>query len=189
VAGESSVVNVLVGEGLANVQAVAQANLRQPRYTDRVRTNDRDNVDVEPLRRWRRPRQLGKQQLYAHNWSIGVLEMACTHGFAAQIGDPLATKVVEWTKQISRSTATSGSDVAIVSDDPAEQHNPLGSQGPLDGNRPCTIGILHGAACRDLDQALRPILQVLPPPISLRTKIAAAFPFEAVLGKTHHTEF
>lgn len=65
-AQESSVVNVLVGVGLAIVQAVAQANLRQPRYTARVRTNDHGTVDVEPLRRRRRPRQMGMDSQTSH---------------------------------------------------------------------------------------------------------------------------
>jgi hypothetical protein len=132
-AGESSVVNVLVGEGLANVQAVAKANLRQPRYAVRVRTNDRGSVDVEPLQRRRRSKWWGKQQSYAPCRSTGVLGMACTDKLATQIGDPLAAKDVVWTKQIRRTAVASGSDVAIVSIDLAGQHNRLASQGPLDG--------------------------------------------------------
>ena len=39
----------------------------------------------------------------------------------------------EWEKQSSLCCGSRGSDEAIVSDDPAGQHNPLASQGPLDG--------------------------------------------------------
>jgi len=37
------------------------------------------------------------------------------------------------TKKISRQEELRGSDEVIVSDDPAGQHNPQESQGPLDG--------------------------------------------------------
>jgi len=126
------VVKVLVGEGRAIVQAVAQANLIQPRYTDRVRTNDRGMVDVEPVRRRRRPMWWGKQRSWAPYRSTGVLGMACTKRHATQIGDPLAVGQAAWTKQIRHAVVASGSDEAIVSHDPGGQHNPWVSQGPLD---------------------------------------------------------
>jgi hypothetical protein len=171
------------------VQAVAQANLIQPRYAVRVRTNDRGIVNVEPVQRGRRPMRWVKQQLCATCRFTGVLGMACTERHAAQIGDPLVAIDVERTKQISRSKGASGSDVAIVSTDPAGQHNPLASQGPLDGNCVCRNGAIDDAACRAIDPASRPILPALKLPISHSTKMAADFPFEAVLGKTRRTEF
>ena len=81
-AGESSIVKVLVGEGRAIVQAVAQANSIQPRETTHVGTNVRGDMDVEPLEGWRRPVSPGKQQS-APEGSTGVQGMACTNRHAA----------------------------------------------------------------------------------------------------------
>ena len=167
------------------MQAVAQANLIQPRYTVRVRTNDRGTVDVEPVRKGRRPMWWVKQQLCATYRSTGVLGMACTERHATQIGDPLAAIDVVRTKQISRTAVASGSDEAIVSTDPAGQHNRLASQGPLDENVREIAPARHAPrGHRDRSNGLgRRISRTIP------TKVGVDISFEAVLGKTRRTEF
>ena len=172
------------------MQAVAQANLIQPRYAVRVRTNDRGIVDVEPVQRGRRPMRWGKQQLCATCRFTGVLGMACTERHAAQIGDPLAATVVVRTKQISRTTAASGSDEAIVSIEPTGQHNRLASQGPLDGIVRKHIGVMGCDACPS-GQSPPTNASDLSGRISRSypAKVVLQFPFEAVLGKTRRTEF
>ena len=99
------------------------------------------------------------------------------------------------------------SDEAVVSDDPSGQHNPVASQGPLDGrvgvagsratlNRKALERVIpsgityswerelrwrisrgHGA---DVDGTLS---------LGMSSKVAIDGPFEAVLGKTRRTEF
>jgi len=115
------------------MQAVAQANLRQPRYTTHARTNVRGDEEVEPLRRWRRLVWTGKQQSHR------------TRPLLRGSGDGMHGKVrgLNWgtargleaggTKKISHLAAISGSDEAIVSEDLIGQNNQSASQGPLDG--------------------------------------------------------
>jgi hypothetical protein len=131
--GESSAVNVLVGEGLAVVQAVAQANLRQPRYTDRVRTNVRGYCGCRVSAEKTKTNVVGEETVDR------------THPIRRGPGDGMyeQSRRLNWgptrprrtlrTKKISRKRSASGSDEAIVSIDPVGQHNRLASQGPLDG--------------------------------------------------------
>ena len=89
-----------------------------------------------------------------------------------------------------------GAHEVIVSIDPAGQHNPLASQGPLDRivsgsfllSRPS-----RGGLDRKVHYSWKPNealtaykLRCL---IGIVTKVAAEFLFKAVLGKTHRTEF
>src|ERR1017187_4591541 len=101
-----------------------------------------------------------------------------------------------------------GSDEAIVSDDLAGHYNPPGSQGPLDGIvlccwRSCRLSRMHTAhygqplrGPRDLGAwTLAAYKASLPEACGPRLtpvwslKMAAEFPFEAVLGKPRRTEF
>jgi hypothetical protein len=89
-----------------------------------------------------------------------------------------------------------GSDEVIVSDDPAGQHNPLASQGPLDW---IVLGIFllsfpaRGGLVRK-DHYRRKTNETLAAYKSLCfgsivVKVAVEFQFKAVLGKTRRTEF
>ena len=100
-----------------------------------------------------------------------------------------------------------GSDEAVVSEDPTGQHNPLASQGPLDGrvggagsratlNRevlergnPFGDRVLLGArtALEYKTQSWGECGRHLS--LGLSSKVAIDGPFEAVLGKTRRTEF
>ena len=100
-----------------------------------------------------------------------------------------------------------GSDEAVVSNDPTGQHNPMASQGPLDGRvvgcwESCHIEperFSNGQSLRDhvfLGDATAVAYKpgswgVCGRHLNLETssKVATDGPFEAVLGKTHRTEF
>jgi hypothetical protein len=122
--------------------AVAQVNLNQPRYASTWEPTCVDLWTSSPCR-------LGEDQRVAEcnsrtpRRSTGVLGMAGMKRHTAQIGDPLGATCPLRAKKISRKGATSGSDEAIVSDDPAGQHNQRVSQGPLDesvhGDFPATL--------------------------------------------------
>ncbi|MCG2659326.1 MAG: hypothetical protein L6437_03655 [Kiritimatiellae bacterium] len=79
------------------------------------------------------------------------------------------------------------SDEAILSDDLAGQHNPPGSQGPLDGKaeyeRSADMPVPEdGTEGRETSAVVAYKRE--------GAKVAAyIFPFEAVLGKTRRTEF
>jgi hypothetical protein len=89
-----------------------------------------------------------------------------------------------------------GADEVVVSDDPTGQHNPMASQGPLDG-------IVVGNICLSFSSGRGLVREVHDRQMtntalaayksscfgSMVVKVAAEFPFEAVLGKTHRTEF
>ena len=89
-----------------------------------------------------------------------------------------------------------GADEVIVSDDPAGQHNPLASQGPLDR---IVAGHFHfsfplrGGLDRKVHDRWKSNAALAPyKSFCARrgtTKIAVEFLFEAVLGKTRRTEF
>jgi hypothetical protein len=110
-------------------------------------------------------------------------------------------------ESISGGEGFRGADEAVVSDDPTGQHNPMASQGPLDG---------RASVARDRATLNRKALErVIPSGITyswellLRwrirrshwgacgrhlnpgtpSKVAIDGPFEAVLGKTRRTEF
>jgi hypothetical protein len=115
------------------VQAVAQANLNQPRYA----------TTCEPtcvVCGCRVPADWTKTS------AGGVATVICTRSAHRGTEDGMheQTRRLNWgptrgrslrqTKQISCRRATSGSDEAIVSDDLGGQHNRLASQGPLDGS-------------------------------------------------------
>lgn len=89
-----------------------------------------------------------------------------------------------------------GADEVIVSSDPAGQHNPLASQGPLDrivsGNF-----LLNFPSRGSLDRKVHYRWKTNETLAAYKllcfhdivTKVAVEFLFEAVLGKTHRTEF
>jgi hypothetical protein len=87
-----------------------------------------------------------------------------------------------------------GSDEVIVSDDPAGQHNPRASQGPLDR---IVLGIflLSFPSRGGLDRKVHyrrktnETLAAYKSPCFITMKVAVEFLFEAVLGKTRRTEF
>jgi hypothetical protein len=89
-----------------------------------------------------------------------------------------------------------GSDEVIVSDDPAGQHNPLASQGPLDR---IFSGIfllsfpLRGGLDRKVHDRWKTNESLAAYKSlcfgSIAAKVAVEFLFEAVLGKTRRTEF
>jgi hypothetical protein len=89
-----------------------------------------------------------------------------------------------------------GADEVIVSDDPAGQHNPLASQGPLDGivvGSICLSFPFGGSLVRKDHYRQRPNTTLTAYKSScfgsMGVKVAVEFPFEAVLGKTRRTEF
>jgi hypothetical protein len=186
---ESSVVNVLVGEGLATVRAVAKANLRQPRDTSHARTNRRGVCGRRASAKM------------AKTTAVGEETAECTRSVHRGPGDGTygKTRGLNWgptrrrraggTKQISLPVSASGSDEALVSDDPTGQHNRLASQGPLDGIVP---GSGRGQTARFLPFG---VINPLPTNGTLvmskrfGAKGMVEFPFEAVLGKTRRTEF
>ena len=117
-----------------------------------------------------------------------------------------------WVQQPRRETISGGegfrvSDEAVVSDDPTGQHNPMASQGPLDGRVGVAGGSCHiepkgsktGSPFGDhvfLGVATAVAYKMgsrgvcgrhLNPETS--SKVAIDGPFEAVLGKTRRTEF
>lgn len=182
--GESSVVNVLVGEGLAIVQAVAKANLNQPRYAatreptgvargrrvsaETTKTNAVGEATAEGTRSVRRgPGDGMHEQTDNLKWG------------------PTLRRSVPRTKNISRGMAVSGSDEAIVSDDLAGQHNRPASQGPLGGIARGTSSdyLPLGATGRWRTWLSWRISRVV------AAKVVMEFPLEAVLGKTRRTEF
>src|SRR5208282_3172692 len=98
------------------------------------------------------------------------------------------------------------SDEAVVSDDPSGQHNPVASQGPLDGrvgvagsratlNRKALELVIPSGITYSWERELRwrktKSWGVCGRHLSLGTssKVAIDGPFEAVLGKTRRTEF
>ena len=108
---------------------------------------------------------------------------------------------------ISGGEESRGSDEAVVSDDPTGQHNPMASQGPLDGR----VGVAGDRATLN-----RKVLERVIPfgddvflgaatAVAYKTeswggcgrhlnpgmssKVVTDGPFEAVLGKTRRTEF
>ena len=110
-------------------------------------------------------------------------------------------------ESISGGEGFRGADEAIVSDDPTGQHNPMASQGPLDGR----VSVAGSRATLN-----RKVLErVIPSGITyswelqlrwryksdswggcgrrlslgISSKVATDGPFEAVLGKTRRTEF
>jgi len=99
-------------------------------------------------------------------------------------------------KFISCRAEVRGAHEVIVSIDPAGQHNPLASQGPLDRivsgrfllSFPSRGGLDRKVHYRGkTNEALAAYkLPCLP---GIVTKVAVEFLFEAVLGKTHRTEF
>jgi hypothetical protein len=99
-------------------------------------------------------------------------------------------------ESISCRVEVRGAHEVIVSDDPTRQHNPMASQGPLDGivsgsfllSLPMRGGLdrkVHHR--RETNETLA--TYKLPCLYCIATKVVAEFPFEAVLGKTRRTEF
>ena len=110
-------------------------------------------------------------------------------------------------ESISGGEESRGADEAVVSDDPSGQHNPMVSQGPLDGR----VGAAGSRATLNREVLER----VIPSGITyswelqlrwrsksdswggcgrrlslgISSKVATDGPFEAVLGKTRRTEF
>jgi hypothetical protein len=89
-----------------------------------------------------------------------------------------------------------GSDEVIVSNDPAGQHNPLASQGPLDwivlGNFCFSFPSRGGLVRKDHNRwRTNETLAAYKSRCFHSTvmKVAVEFQFEAVLGKTRRTEF
>jgi hypothetical protein len=93
-------------------------------------------------------------------------------------------------KNISRRERARASDEAIVSDDPAGQHNPLASQGPLDrsvrGN-PARLHSAGGPTGASGPSELWSRISNRPDERVRRSRREDRF--EAVLGKTRRTEF
>ena len=116
-----------------------------------------------------------------------------------------------WVQQPRRESISSGegfrgAEEAVVSDDPSGQQNPMASQGPLDER----VGVAGSRAILNR-KALEPVIPLgityswertavaykteswggCGRHLSLGTssKVAIDGPFEAVLGKTHRTEF
>ena len=114
------------------MQAVAQANLIQPRDATHVRTNVRGQCGCRVCAKVTKTR------------AVGVVTVANTRPVRRGTGDGMheQTRRLNWgptrrrkvwqTKKISCRMVTSGSDEAIVSVDLAGQHNRSASQGPLD---------------------------------------------------------
>ena len=110
-------------------------------------------------------------------------------------------------ESISGGEESRGSDEAVVSDDPPGQHNPMASQGPLDGH----VGVAGSRAIlnrevlgrgnpfgdRVLLGARTAVAYKIPSwgecgrhlSPGMSSKVAIDGPFEAVLGKTRRTEF
>ncbi len=176
----------------------------QPRYADRARSGLR-GLGVPSLYREGEGQRGGRSNSQEQppglpgygRWHVGkaMRSKLGSLSSAAQTRpsgkDPVGEDITsgEWVRV---------SDEAVVSRDPAGQHNPLASQGPLDGSvlgsrRANLPGMGHSEGKRGLGprisrwgtggmraSRLSPLLPV---------KVAADFPFEAVLGKTRRTEF
>ena len=176
----------------------------QPRYADRARSGLR-GMEVPSLCRKGegqcRGRRNSRQQppgLPGYGrWHVGT----AMRSKLGKLSSPAQTRPSG--KDPAGECITSGegarvSDEAIVSRDPAGQHNPLASQGPLDGSvlgsDPAVLPLTGPRGSQpgtwasykaDRDGGMRALRFSLPD----SAKIEVDFPFEAVLGKTRRTEF
>jgi hypothetical protein len=89
-----------------------------------------------------------------------------------------------------------GADEVVVSNDPAGQHNPLESQGPLDGivlgNLQLSLPSREGLVRKDhYSRRANKALTTYKSSCfgSMVAKVVVEFPFEAVPGKTRCPEF
>jgi hypothetical protein len=182
------------------VRAVAQANLCPPRYTPHIRTNACGDL-------W-----MPSQADVAKARTAGEATAKCSRPVHRGSGDGTHVKMrrlkwgtppfppvrVGWLDNecISCRVEGRGSDEVVVSDDPAGQHNPLASQGPLD-RIVSGYFILSFSPRGSLDRKVHyrvkanETLAAYKTPCScgIVTKVAVEFLFEAVLGKTRRTEF
>ena len=99
-------------------------------------------------------------------------------------------------ESISCRVEVRGAHEVIVSNDPTGQHNPTASQGPLDGivmGSLCLNFPVRGGLVRKDHDRPRTNMALTEYKSScfgsMMVKVAAEFPFEAVLGKTRRTEF
>ncbi len=180
------------------MRAVAQANLSAP--LDDSRTNQlawfcgcrataklaKANTDGEVTARCNRPIHRGSGdgthgQICRVNWGPSHLPPIWVGGLVSEL--------------ISCRVEARGADEVVVSVDPAGQHNPLASQGPLDGivsENSCFSFPLRGSLVRkDHRRKINETLAAYKSlgPDNVAAKVTAEFPFEAVPGKTRRTEF
>ena len=181
------------------MRAVAQANLSAPLHCPRVNQLP-----------WRCGCRASAEMAKAT--TVGEATAKCSRPVHRGSGDGTheSTRRLKWgtslfpparvgwldNKCISCRVEGRGSDEVVVSDDPAGQHNPLASQGPLDR---IVSGhfILSFPSRGGLDRKVHyrvtanETLAAYKTPCScgIVTKVAVEFLFEAVLGKTRRTEF
>jgi hypothetical protein len=90
----------------------------------------RDKAGAEPLRSWRRLLSPGKKQ--SSTWRIRRGKECDTTPKTRGVNWGTSENLNALGIRHKPRRKLRGSDVAIVSDEPAGQHNRLGSQGPLD---------------------------------------------------------
>jgi hypothetical protein len=181
------------------VRAVAQAILSPPRYTSHARTNACGECGCRAMRMLAKANMVGEATAKCSR----LVHRGCGGGTHVQTrrlnwGPSLFPPVwVGWldSECISCRVEERGADEVVVSDDPAGQHNPLASQGPLDRivlgpfllNFPSRGGLDRKVHYRwKANKALTAYKSRCFPGIA--TKVVVQFLFEAVLGKTRRTD-
>jgi hypothetical protein len=182
------------------VRAAAQAILSPPRYTTHARTNACGALWMPSQADLAKANTVGeataKCSRLVHRGSGGGTHVQ-THRL--NWGPSLFPPVwVGWldSERISCRVEERGADEVIVSIDPAGQHNPLASQGPLDRivsgifllSFPPRGGLDRKVHHRWKTSEALAAYKLLCHPGTV-TKVAVEFLFEAVLGKTRRTEF
>jgi hypothetical protein len=181
------------------VRAVAQANLSasldDPRTNQlawscggRATTNlAKANMGGEATAKCNRPLHRGPgdgthEQVHRVNWGPSHLPPDRVGGLDSEF--------------IRCRVEVRGADEVVVSKDPAGQHNPLASQGPLDGivlgNLRLSLPSREGLVRKDhYSRRTSKALTTYKSPCfgSIAAKVVVEFPFEAVPGKTRCPEF
>ncbi len=182
------------------MRAVAQANLSAPLHFSR-----------KNQRAWVHCGRRATAELAKAN-TIGEVPANCSRSVHRGSGDGTheQRRRIKWGPSLVQPTGVErlgsesiscrvegrGSDEVVVSDDPAGQHNPLASQGPLD-RIVSGYFILSFPSRGGLDRKVQYRLKANEALAAYKTlcfrgiatKVAVEFLFEAVLGKTRRTEF
>ena len=182
------------------MRAVAQANLCPPRYTTHARTNACGYLWMPSQADVAKADTVGEATANC-NRSIhrgsggGTHEQTRRLNWGPSLFPPLGVGGLD-SECISCRVEVRGADEVIVSIDPAGQHNPLASQGPLD-RIVSGLFLLSFPSRGGLDRKVHyrwktngTLTAYKPLCFGSRTaKVTVEFLFEAVLGKTRRTEF
>jgi hypothetical protein len=182
------------------VRAVAQANLSAPLPDPRKNQRAWVHCGCRATAEMAKANMVGEATANCsrpvHRGSgDGTHEQTCRLKWGPSLFPPAWVGWLD-SESISCRAEVRGSDEVIVSYDPAGQHNPLASQGPLDGIASGSFRLSSSSweslVRKDHDRR-KPsaALAVYKSPCfgSMLAKVTAEFPFEAVLGKTRRTEF